>query len=242
MNTNKQFITISGIDVQIIRKDIRNVHLSVYPPDGNVRISVPLHITNDNVRLAVISKLSWIKKQQACFDLQARQSKREMVSGESHYFLGKRYRMELLERRGKHEIKFKNNTTLQLLVNPNTSIPNRNKVIQDWYRAELKERVPGLIQKWEPVIGVAKADWRIKKMKTKWGSCNIRDSRIWVNLELAKKSFECLEYIVVHEMVHLLERHHNDVFRAYMDKFLPNWRSRRDLLNQAPLAYEDWKY
>lgn len=228
--------------MQIIRKDIKNIHLSVCPPDGIVRISVPKNVTNDNVRLAVISKLTWIKKQQAGFDAQARQSKREMVSGESHYLLGKRYRIELVERRGKHEIKRKNNTTLQLFVNPNTTIPNREKVIQDWYRNSLKERTPKLIEKWEPIIGVKVDDWRIKKMKTKWGSCNEREGRIWVNLELAKKPVECLEYIVVHEMVHLLERHHNEVFREYMDKFLPNWRNRRDLLNLAPLSHEDWKY
>lgn len=242
MNTNNHAITVNNIEVQVVRKDIKNLHLAVYPPDGRVRVAVPLHITDDNVRLAVITKLSWIKKQQAAFKAQPRQSAREMVSGESHYFLGRRYRLEVIERHGHHEVVVKNSSKLSLYVKPNTTPANRELALNEWYRAELKQRLPALIAKWEPIIGQPVAEWGIKKMKTKWGSCNISHRRIWLNLELAKKPPECLEYILVHEMVHLLERHHNDTFRTHMDHFLPNWRLHRDVLNSAPLAHEDWEY
>lgn len=242
MNTNKHTIKVNNIEVQVVRKDIKNLHLAVYPPDGHVRVAVPLHITDDNVRLAVISKLSWIKKQQATFQAQPRQSQRQMMSGESHYFFGRRYRLDVIERQGRHEVVIKNNSWLTLYVNPNTTSENRELVLNEWYRAELKKRIPPLIAKWEAIIGRQVNEWTIKKMKTKWGSCNIQASRIWLNLELAKKPPECLEYILVHEMVHLLERHHNNTFRTYMDKFLPNWRLHRDLLNSSPLAHEEWSY
>ena len=204
--------------------------------------AAPLHVSDDNVRLAVIAKLGWIKRQQAAFQGQVRQSRREMVSGESHYLWGKRYLLEVVERPGKHEIVIKNNRQLLMTVRPHSSRANRERVLNEWYRAALKERLPELIAKWEPRIGVQIAEWGVRKMKTKWGSCNIEARRIWLNLELAKKPRECLEYILVHEMVHLLERRHNPQFRAYMDKFLPQWRMQRDVLNESPLAHEEWTY
>ncbi len=166
-------ITVNDIEVQIVRKPIKNLHLGVYPPDGRVRVAAPAHVTDDNVRLAVISKLSWIKKQQASFHAQPRQSQREMVTGESHYIWGRRYRLEVIERPGKHELVFKNNHKLLLYVNPHTTRTNRERVLNEWYRAALKERLPALIAKWEAIIGVQVAEWGVKKMKTKWGSCNI---------------------------------------------------------------------
>lgn len=235
-------ITVNNIEVQIVRKNIKNLHLGVYPPHGRVRAAVPLHVTDDNVRLAVISKLAWIKQQQAHFQAQPRQSQREMVSGESHYVWGRRFLLDVVERTGKHELVIVNNKTLRLYVNPNTTRANRELALNEWYRAELKERLPDMLAKWEPRIGEPVAEWHIKKMKTMWGSCNVPERRIWLNLELAKKPPECLEYILVHEMVHLLERHHNDRFRTYMDRFLPRWRSHRATLNEAPLAHEDWTY
>ena len=143
---------------------------------------------------------------------------------------------------GRHSIEQKNNTWLTLYISPNTSRENRERVLLEWYRRELKRHIPALIAKWEPVIGEPVAEWGVKRMKTKWGSCNPEQRRIWLNLELAKKPPECLEYVLVHEMVHLLERHHNNAFRAYMDKFLPQWRSYRQLLNQSPLSHESWEY
>jgi predicted metal-dependent hydrolase len=235
-----QNMTVGGIPIQMIRKPIKNLHLSVCPPEGHVRVAVPLHITDDNVRLAVISRLKWIKQQQTRFKAQPRQSAREMVTGESHYFFGKRYRLEVIERRGRHEVIIKNNGTLQLFVNPGTSALHRALVLNEWYRQQLKTRIPDLLRKWEPVIGKQASDWGIKKMKTKWGSCNITQGRIWLNLELAKKPINCLEYVLVHELVHLLERNHGEQFKAYMNQFLPRWQQCRDILKSEPLKNETW--
>ena len=235
-------MVIRDIPVEVVRKAIKNLHLAVYPPDGRVRIAVPEHITDDSIRLAVISRLAWIRKQQAAFLAQPRQSPREMVTGESHYFFGKRYRLEVIEQFGTHSVRLKNNHWMQLTVSPGTTTANREKALTEWYRQQLKEKIPALLEKWLPVIGVDVADWHIRKMKTRWGSCNIAASRILINLELVKKPVECLEYILVHEMVHLLERHHNERFKAYMDRFLPQWQHSRDVLNGEPLGDSGWGY
>ena len=242
MTTKRHFIEVSDIKVEVVRKSIKNLHLAVYPPKGRVRVAAPLHVTDENVRLAVISKLRWIKKQQANFQSQQRQSQREMVAGESHYFMGRRYRLEVVERYGRHEVVLKNKTWLTLYVKPGTTTKNREAVLREWYRQQLKDLIPGLIAKWEPIIGVHVEQWGIKKMKTRWGACNIEAKRVWLNLELAKKAPQCLEYILVHEMVHLLERLHNDRFRAYIEKFMPQWRLHRETLKQAPLDHEEWYY
>lgn len=229
-------LTVGGIPIQVIRKSIKNLHLGVYPPDGHVRVSAPLHLSDDNIRLAVVARLSWIKKQQAKLLSQPRQSQREMVTGESHYVFGKRCRLEVLERRGRHEIIPKNNTTLLLYVNAGTSKKNQALVLNEWYRSQLKIRIAPLIDHWQSKIGQSVSDWGIRKMKTKWGSCNIDKRRILLNLELAKKPPECLEYVVVHELVHLLERKHGDRFKAYLDHYFPQWRVCRDVLNREPLG------
>ena len=229
-------IVVNGIPVQVVRKPIKNLHLSVCPPDGHVRLAVPLHMTDDHVRLAIITRLSWIKEQQANFQSQPRQSQREMVTRESHYVFGKRYRLEVIERWGRHEVTIKNNSTLHLFVNPGTSTQNRALVLNEWYRNQLKALIPDLLKHWQPLIGKQVTDWGIKKMKTKWGSCNISQCRIWLNLELAKKPIECLEYVLVHELVHLLERHHGDRFKAYMDKYLPQWQRCHNILKREPLG------
>jgi predicted metal-dependent hydrolase len=233
---NETTLIIRDIPIQIVRKSIKNLHIGVYPPDGYVRVAAPLNLTDDNIRLAVVSRLSWIKKQQAKFQEQPRESKREMVAGESHYIFGHRYRMEVIERPGHHEVVIINNSTIQLFVNPGTSTKNRTLVLTEWYREQLKSQIPDLLNKWQSIIGEQVADWGIKKMKTKWGSCNIKERRIWLNLELAKKPIECLEYVLVHELVHLLEKHHNERFQAYMDKYLPQWRQCREILNREPLG------
>jgi predicted metal-dependent hydrolase len=242
MSINNHTITISDIPVEIVRKNIKNLHLGVYPPEGSVRISVPTHITDENVRLAIVSRLSWIKKRQDEFKKQPRQTEREYVSGESHYFEGRRYLLEVIERQARHELVLKSNAKMELFVKPKTSKDNKALVVTNWYRQQLKMKIPLLLEKWQPIIGKQANDWRVKKMKTKWGSCNIGEKRIWINLELAKKSPECLEYILVHELVHLHERHHNENFMRLMDKFLPNWRLSRDILKSEPLAHEDWGY
>jgi predicted metal-dependent hydrolase len=205
-------------------------------------VAAPLAVSDEAVRLAIISRFGWIKRQQAKFEAQPRQSKREMVSGESHYFWGHRYRLCVNEREGSAGVSVRNRSILDLNVPSGTSRDCREQVLYRWYREQLKAVVPALIEKWHTVLGVQKTEWGVKKMKTKWGTCNIEARRVWLNLELAKKSPECLEYIIVHELVHLLERHHNDRFTALMDKFMPGWRIRRDELNSAPLSHEDWDY
>lgn len=243
MNTDsKQIITVSHIPVEVVRKNIKNIHLGIYPPEGRVRISVPCHITDDNIRLAIVAKLTWIKKRQQEFQKQPRQTPREYVTGESHYYKGKRYILEVTEKQGKHSVTLKNNAKILMSVRPDTTIANKEKVLHEWYRKKLKKDISVLLEKWQPIIDKSPQSWGVKKMKTKWGSCNTNDHRIWINLELAKKSPECLEYIFIHEMVHLHERHHNDNFRRLMDKFLPHWRKSRDLLKSEPLAHEDWCY
>jgi predicted metal-dependent hydrolase len=235
-------IDVSGIAVEVVRKDIKNLHLAVYPPHGRVRVAVPLRTTDETVRLAVISRLGWIRRQQESLEKQERQSAREMVTGESHFVQGRRYRLNVVEQDAPAAVTIRGSRTLQLSVRPGMDLEKRYDVMQRWYRQLIREQIPELLAKWEPVIGVEVAACGIKRMKTKWGTCNIAERRIWLNLELAKKPPACLEYILVHEMVHLLERHHNDRFRTYMDSFLPQWRLQREILNRAPLAHEDWEY
>ncbi|MCB9987708.1 MAG: M48 family metallopeptidase [Rhodospirillales bacterium] len=242
MSTGSDMITVSNIPVEIVRKDIKNIHLGVYPPEGKVRISVPRHITDDNVRLAIASRLPWIRKRQEELRKQPRQTEREYVSGESHYYQGRRYILRVVEGPGRHFVSINNNAKMVLHVQPGTSKDGRARAVHDWYRQQLKASVAVLLEKWQPVLGKKVQSWGVKKMKTKWGSCNIADRRIWINLELAKKSPECLEYILVHELVHLHERHHNEKFRRLMDRYLPSWRKSRDVLQSQPLAYEEWVY
>ena len=242
MSIKPRQITVSGVRVQVFRKGIKNLHLGVYPPHGRVRVAAPLRVSDDAVRLAVVGKLGWIKRQRARFEAQPRQSTREMVSGESHYFLGRRYRLRVIERDAAAGVVLRNTSMLELHVWPETDAGQRNRILHQWYRQQLKELIPPLIEKWQAVLGVAVAEWGVKKMKTRWGTCNIEAKRIWLNLELAKKPLKCLEYIVAHEMVHLIERNHNDRFVSILEKHLPQWRLHRQELNSAPLARETWSY
>jgi len=241
VTTKRHFIEVSDIQIEVVRKEIKNLHLGVYPPQGRVRVAVPLRIDDEAVRLAVISKLGWIKRKQKEFAEQPRQSQREMVSGESHYYLGKRYRLNVIEHTGANSVRLKGKT-IDLYVRPGADQERREAVLSQWYRQQIKALIPELLAKWEPVVGVQAAEWGVKKMKTRWGTCNIGARRIWMNLELAKKPIQCLEYILVHELIHLLERRHNDHFRDLMDKFMPQWRLQRDVLNKAPLGHEEWGY
>ena len=234
MTSNSLKTQMQGIEVQVVRKDIKHLYIRVYPPHGCVRVSVPLHVTDDEVCVAVTARLEWIRRQQARIVSQPGRTRRDMRSGEHHYVFGRQYLLEVLERRGPHEVSLKNNSTLLLTVNPDTSSANRERVLNEWYRALLKERIPILLEKWQSITGKDVAEWGVKRMKTRWGSCNISRRRIWLNLELAKKPVTCLEYVLVHEMVHLFERYHNDNFYSYMDQFMPQWRTHRDTLNRSP--------
>lgn len=229
-------IIVEDIDVQIVRKKIKNLHLRVYPPDGRVHVAVPMHIKDDVIRLTVMDKLSWIRKQQVRLSKLPAPTPREMISGECHYYLGEPYSLVVIERQGKHELVLKNNSQMLLYVRADADVDKRATVLTEWYRQQIKALLPELIQKWEPIVGVKVEEWAIKKMKTRWGSCNISSSRIWLNLELMKKPIQCLEYVLVHEMVHLLERYHNKNFKAYMDRFMPEWRLQDEILKREPLA------
>jgi predicted metal-dependent hydrolase len=240
--TETHHMEVVGIKVEVVRKDIKNLHLGVYPPHGRVRVAAPLVLSDEAVRLAVIDKLAWIKRQQTKFAEQPRQSKREMVNGETHYYLGRRYRLRVHEQEGTPKISKHGMAFLDLFVRPGTNAEQREAILSRWYREQLKALIPPLLDKWSSTLGVDVTHWGIKKMKTKWGSCNIAARRVWFNLELAKKPTQCLEYIVVHELLHLQERHHNDRFTALMDANIPLWRHSRDMLNQAPLAHEEWGY
>ena len=242
MTTDTHQIKVSGLTVDVVRKDIKNLHLAVYPPAGRVRVAAPLRVSEEAVRLAVVSRLGWIKKQRTKFISQARQSEREYVSGESHYFQGQRYRLNVIYQNGASRVVIRNKSAIDLYVRAGSDREQRERVMLAWYRQCLKEQIPALIEKWEPVLGVQVADWRVRQMKTKWGTCNTKAGRIWLNLELAKKSAQCLEYIVVHEMVHLLERHHNDHFTELMSRFMPQWKLHREELNRSTLGHEEWSY
>lgn len=240
-STTHQMI-ISGLDVEVVRKAIKNLHLGVYPPHGRVRVAAPLAVSDDAVRLAVICKLGWIRRQRAKFEDQPRQSRREMVAGESHYFLGRRYRLRIVEHDGAGKVVIRNTSLIDLHVRAGASVEQREAILLRWHREQLKSMVPALLDKWQPKIAVTVSAWGIKKMKTKWGTCNVDARRIWLNLELAKKPLHCLEFIVVHELVHLLERHHNERFTALMNRHLPQWQLYRAMLGAMPLGHEAWAY
>ena len=242
MNTEISHFTVSGIKVEVLRKDIKNLHLGVYPPHGRVRVAAPVVVSDEAVRLAVIDKLGWIRRQKAKFAEQPRQSQREMVNGESHYFMGQRYRLRVHEHDAPAGVAIRGVASLDLFVRAGTSVERREAVLLRWHREQLRELIPPLLAKWEPILGVEVSDWGIKKMKTKWGSCNPASRRVWLNLELAKKPAQCLEYIVVHELVHLLERHHNERFAALIEAHVPQWRQYRAMLNKAPLGHVEWGY
>ena len=234
-------MTVGGVEVAVVRKAIKNLHLGVYPPNGRVRVATPLAVSDEAVRLAVVGKLGWIKRQRARFAAQPRQSRREMVSGETHFFQGRRYRLRVIKREGVQQV-VRRSKFIELHVREDSTVTQRQRILQQWYRQHLRELVPTMIVKWQRVLGVQASEFGIKKMKTRWGTCNIQARRIWINLELAKKPVSCLEYIVVHELCHLLERNHNDRFTALMDKYLPTWRMSRKELNSEPLANECWGY
>lgn len=242
MITKRKVLRIQDEAVEVVRKDIKHLHLAVYPPNGQVRVSAPLRVGDEAVRLAVISRIGWIHRRRAGFVRQFRQSAREMVSGESHYVAGQRYRLQVSDSGGPGVVTIRSGRKLEMRVPPGTDTRSRQKLIERWYRQELRVDARELVARWCPVIGVAPTVWGIKRMKTRWGTCNTEAGRVWINLELAKKPPECLEYIVVHELVHLLERRHNARFVSLMTRFLPGWRTTRDLLNRAPLAHEDWDY
>ncbi len=242
-NKTKKILTlvtlleIEGIDVEVVRKPIRNLHLRVFPPDGKVRVTVPFFATRSAITRMVTRKLEWIKYHQQRLKNIPRTLPPEMLTGASHYFLGQPYILKITEQTGSAQVELCDPAILNLCVQPQTGKEKLQALLDSWYRKEMEKRIPEMLERWQKIMGVQVADWGIKKMKTRWGSCNIRARRIWLNLELAKKPIQCLEYVLVHELVHLFERLHNARFYAHMDRFMPNWREHRETLNRgAPLA------
>lgn len=234
-------LTLGETRVAVVFKDVKNVHLSVYPPNGHVRIAAPFRMSLENIRVYAISRLDWIRKQQNKMREQERESPREYIERESHFVWGRRYLMQIVEADAAPKVELKHRK-LVLQVRPGASEEARQSIVARWYRDQLRLALPELLQVWEPKVGVRVARIFVQKMKTKWGSCNSETRSIRLNSDLAKKPIQCLEYILVHELVHLIERHHNDRFSALLDGVMPMWRHHRAELNRSPLAHEDWKY
>lgn len=234
-------LQLGRLHADVVRKDIKHVHLSVYPPDGRVRISAPLGMALDTIRIYAITKLDWIKAQQRKLRSQERETPREYLDRESHYVWGKRYLLRIVEVEVAPAVKLKQRT-LELHLRPGSHIAKRHEVLEAWYREQIKAAIPGLLKKWCPLMGVEPERVLVQRMKTKWGSCNPVSGHIRLNTDLARKPPACLEYIVVHELVHLIEPTHNARFQSLMDSYMPQWRHIKHVLNELPVRHDDWDY
>ncbi len=225
---------LGDIVADVTYKEIKNIHLSVNPPMGDVRISAPKHINQDSIRLFVLSKLSWIRKQQQQFRDQARETPREYLDRESHYVWGKRYLMRVVEKAATSVVEIQHDKLI-LQVRPGSDEAKRQAILERWYRQELRSKATELLDMWQKKLSVSPSKLIIQKMKTKWGSCSQKSGIIRLNLELAKKPPHCLEYIIVHELIHLIEPTHNEHFISLMESYLPKWKSYREELNRLAI-------
>lgn len=232
-------IQLSDITVDVVLKNIRNIHLRVYPPDGRVRISAPRRMGIDAIRAFAASKLDWIKRQQARLREQPREPPREYVDREGHSVWGKRYLLSVVEHDAPPSLEL-GHRRLLLRVRPGTDVAKRRVLVEAWYREQIRAAVPTFLARWQPLLGVRARRFFVRRMKTRWGSCNYKAHAIRLNTELARKPPECLEYVVVHELTHLLEPSHNARFTALMDRAMPDWRHRRDQLNRMPVPHDEW--
>jgi len=240
MNTEKKRTIICDLEIETIKKDIKNIHLAVCPPNGRVRIAVPLKTTDEAIKLLVAERMPWIKKQQNKFSQQERQTKREFVSGESHYFQGNRYRLNVIQSDAKPRIEIKSKTRINMYIKQKMTTEEKERLMDNFYRSELKKQIPSLVDKWQEITGLQIREVKIKKMKTKWGTCNPKKERIWLNLELAKKPVRCLEYVFVHELTHFKEKHHNEHFELLLKAYLPQWEQSKQELKTGILSYAEW--
>jgi hypothetical protein len=232
------FIDVAGIQVEVVRKAIMRLNITVYPPDGRVRLAAPFWAGEAAIRLAVIERLAWIKGHQEKFAGQVRPPELELAEGEPQWFQGKKYSLAIRETAGREGVVLKGTDTMEMAVRAGSEVAHRRDILDRWHRQQLKLEIAPLIAKWEPALGVKAAAWGVRKMRTRWGSCNVKARRLWFSLELAKKPPECLEYVVVHELAHLLERRHDARFKALMTLHLPQWRQIKKRLNAAPSADE----
>ncbi|AZD85467.1 putative metal-dependent hydrolase [Pseudomonas chlororaphis subsp. aureofaciens] len=236
-----EHIQLGDIRVEVQRKNNKHAHLYVYPPEGRVHISAPLHMGLDALRAFAISRLSWIKAQQRQMRAQPRETEREYLNRESHQVWGRRYLLEVIEVDATPAVELKH-STLVLQIRPGSDEARRGALLESWYRQQLRAKLPVLLAKWQPLMGVNVRRILVQRMKTRWGGCNSNTGNIRLNTELAKKPPECLEYILVHELVHLVESTHNARFLALMDKFMPHWRQIKDELNRLPVRHEEWDH
>lgn len=234
-------IQLGDISIEVVRRDIKNVHLSVHPPAGRVRIAVPRRMSLNTVRVFAISKLAWIKQQQRKLREQERETPREFIDRESHYVWGSRYLLKVAESEQAPSVELAHGKMV-LRVRAGTNKAKRREIVEQWLRKQLRDATPPLIEKWERLMGVKVKRVFIQRMKTKWGGCNHHAGSIRLNTDLARKPRECLEYIIVHEMAHLIEPTHNKRFIALMDRFVPKWQSYRATLNRLPVRHERWDY
>jgi len=233
----EEMIEVSGQHVQVRRKNIKNLHVGVYPPEGHVRVAAPLSISDDAIRLAVVTRLPWIKRQQRQFQNQERQSRRDYVSGETHYVFGRPLRL-LVQAGGKKHRLVKSPQRLTLYSPEGSTREQRQNFLEAWYRRALRDRATPVIERWSSALGIDAPRWGIRKMKTKWGSCNPKKAQVWLNLELAKKQPRALDYVILHEIAHFISDRHDDRFVEVLDTMMPTWREVRRELNDMPLAHE----
>lgn len=229
--------TIGGIEVEVVKKaNLKNLYIRIIPPEGEVKVSAPTLSSDEEIRNFVLKKVPEITRVKDRFQKQARQTKREYVSGESHYLWGRPYRLEVVYGHKRSEVE-KTPNKIILKVPNDTNIHKRESIITEWYRAELKRVLEIVAKKCEKNTGLKANEYRVKNMKTRWGTCNIEKKRIWINLQLVKKPMECLEYVLTHELVHLVERNHTNRFHALVEKFYPTWKDARKLLSEMPLDH-----
>ena len=233
-------IQIGDISISVTRKDIKNVHLSVHPPGGRVTLSAPTETRLEVARAYAITRLSWIREQQAKLRAQGRETPREFIERESHYLWGRRHLLTVIERDAKPSVTV-DHKRITLIVRPGSDHSIRASIIHEWHKSLLHEFIPTLISKWEPKLGVQVTAYFLRRMKTKWGSCNHKVGHIRLNTELVKKPKDLIEYVVVHEMLHLVEPTHSDRFISLLTDHFPTWREARTELNELPLAAENWK-
>lgn len=240
MSTNTTLLIVGSMEVFVFRKKIKNLHLSLLPPTGSIRVSAPSGTTEDVIRSFVAAKSTWIKNKQQRYQDQSRQSEREYLSGETHYFLGKPYQLKVVNDADKNELSMKGKSGFLLTTEVDITVGRKEQIFNEWYRQELRLVLDKLKKKWQPKIEATPIHWRIQKMKTRWGSCNHESGRVLINLELIKKPYHCIEYVVVHEWLHLIEQKHDTKFVALLNKHLPKWRQSKEELNRFILTYEKW--
>jgi predicted metal-dependent hydrolase len=234
---NTDMIEVAGLSVELVRKPIKNLHIGVYPPAGRVRVAAPAAISEDAIRVAIVTRLGWIKKKQREFAGQAREPERRYISGETHYFLGRPLRLKVIQRlQAGPRIQFEGADRLTMLAPDASTTDQRAQWLARWYRAELKERSAPRMKKWAARLGLSEPKWGVRQMRTKWGSCNPDKGLVWLNLDLAKKPLSALDYVILHELAHFVSRRHDDVFLGVLDRHLPGWRQIRADLNALPLS------